>query len=118
MRSEPFSPIQNCPQRKAWGTRELPRGAFTQPHMQLDPPGSLFLSKPKRIPSCHRRRVKNQAPGNPHMQLDPPGSLFPSIPKHSPSWHRRRLINQAPGNVCRDPFSHVNVPPKERFGYI
>uniref|UniRef100_A0A8B9QVJ2 Uncharacterized protein n=1 Tax=Anas platyrhynchos TaxID=8839 RepID=A0A8B9QVJ2_ANAPL len=33
-------------------------------HMQLDTPGSLFLSKPKRIPSCHRRRVKNQAPGN------------------------------------------------------
>uniref|UniRef100_A0A493TDA6 Uncharacterized protein n=1 Tax=Anas platyrhynchos platyrhynchos TaxID=8840 RepID=A0A493TDA6_ANAPP len=70
MRYKPLSPIQKCPQRKALVTSELSRGAFTQPHMgafmqahrQLDPPGSLFLSNTKYIPSRHGRRPKNRAP--------------------------------------------------------
>ena len=64
MRCKPFSPIQKCLEKKALGTTEVPRGAFMQPHMQLDPPGSLFPSIPKHNASRHLRRMKNQAPGN------------------------------------------------------
>ena len=144
---EPHSPIQKCPQRKALGTSELPRGAFTQPHMQLDPPGSLFQSNPKYNPGPHGRRLKNWAPENvlqapfdhpncpqskalrtselprgafmqPHIQLDPPYSLFHSNPKYTPSHHGRRLKTRAPENAFQAPFTHPEVPPKEGFGYI
>ena len=62
MRCETLWTIQKCPQKKALGTSELPRGAFTQPHMQLDPPGSIFPSNAKYITSRHGRRLKTRAP--------------------------------------------------------
>ncbi|MFB2121714.1 hypothetical protein, partial [Parapedobacter sp. 2B3] len=43
---------------------ELPRGAFMQPHMQLDPPGSLFHRKPKYSPRRNGRRLKKRASEN------------------------------------------------------
>ena len=43
------------------GTTELPRGALTQPHMQLDPPYSLFHSNPKYSPGPPGRRLKTRA---------------------------------------------------------
>ena len=146
MQSEPLWTIQKCHQRKALGTSEVPRGAFTQPHMQLDPPGSLFPSNSKYSPSSKGRRLKNRASENalrfpldhpkvpqrkvlgtselrrgaftqPHMQLDPPGSLFLSKPKRSTSRHRRRVKNQVPRNAFRALFAHPKVSPKEGFGY-
>uniref|UniRef100_A0A8B9SGF0 Uncharacterized protein n=1 Tax=Anas platyrhynchos TaxID=8839 RepID=A0A8B9SGF0_ANAPL len=95
----------------------IQKGAFMQPHMQLDPPGSLFLSNTKHIPSRHGRRLKTRAPENPHMQLDPPCSLFQSNPKYSPGLHGRRLKTRSPENALRAPFAHPKVPPKEGFGY-
>ena len=35
-----------------------------QPHMQLDPPGSLFPSNTKYNSSQHGRRLKTRAPEN------------------------------------------------------
>ena len=112
MRCEPFWTIQKCPQRKALGTSELPRGAFTQPHMQQDPPGSLFMSKPKPSPSRHRRRVKNQAPGNAlralfaHPKMPPKGRLWvqensPGEPLRSPTcnWTLRVRFFRATLNI-------------------
>ena len=138
--------IQKCLQRKALGTSELPRGAFTQPHMLLDPPYSLFHSNPKYNPGPHGRQQKNWAPENAfrapfanqkcpqrkalgtsalpsgaitqsHMQLDPPCSLFPSNTKYRPSRLGIRLKTRAPENAFRAPFAHPEVPPKEGFGY-
>ena len=123
-----LSPIQKCPQRKALGTTELPRGAFRQPHMQLDPLYSLFHSNPEYNPGPHGRRLKNRASENalqthspiqkcpqrkalgtselprgafmqPHMQLDPPGSLFPSNTMYTQSRLGRRLKTRAPENA-------------------
>ena len=141
MRCDPFSPIQKCPQRKALGTSEFPRGAFLQPHMQLDPSGSPFLRKPKytqagirddlkigpqktrykpisSIQKCPQRKawgtseLPRGAFTQPHMQLDPPSSLFPSNPKYNPNQHGRRLKTRTPENALRAPFAHPKVPPK------
>jgi len=35
-----------------------------QPHMQLDPPGSLFQSNPKYSPGLPGSRLKTRAPEN------------------------------------------------------
>ena len=64
MRFKPHSPIQKCAQRKALGTTELPRGAFMQPQMHLDPPLSVFHSKPKYNLGPHGRRLKKLAKVN------------------------------------------------------
>ena len=145
-RSKPLSPIQKCPQRKALGTAELPRGAFPLPQMQLEPPCLPFLSNPKHIPLRNHRGIKNSASENafkarcahpkvppkeglgttelprgaftqPHMQLDLLCSLFLSNPKDCPTRHWRGIQKRASENAFKAPFAHPKVPPKEGFGY-